>query len=186
MGGIDEMSDAPRTGTPTLFVFGGLPGTGKTELSQALARRLRAVHLRIDTVEQALRDEGHDVTGPEGYVVACQLARDNLRLGLSVVADAVNPIAWTRQSWRQVATDAGVRCCEIEVVCSDEAEHRRRVESRASTVPGLRLPSWQEVLDRDYEPWPEAAIVVDTAGETPGQSQARLARALAELGIPTW
>lgn len=179
------MSDESRTDGPMLFVFGGLPGTGKTELSQDLARRLRAVHLRIDTIEQTLRDQGHDVTGPEGYVVAYRVARDNLQLGLSVVADAVNPIAWTRQAWRQVAAEAGVYCCEIEVVCSDGAEHRRRVESRSSTVPGLRLPTWQEVVDRDYEPWPEAAIVVDTAGETLAQSKTRLARALAELDLPT-
>lgn len=177
------MSDGSRTEDSMLFVFGGLPGVGKTELSQGLARRRRAVHLRVDTIEQTLRDQGQTVTGPEGYVVAYRLARDNLRLGLSVVADAVNPIALTRRAWREVAADAGVRCCEIEVVCSDEAEHRRRVESRASTVPGLRPPAWQEVLEREYEPWPEAAIVVDTAGETPAGSRAALARALAELGI---
>ena len=29
-------------------------------------------------------------------------------------------------AWRQVAEDAGVPCCEIEVVCSDVALHERR------------------------------------------------------------
>ena len=40
----------------SLYVFSGLPGTGKTILSQRLANQIKAVHLRIDTVEQALRD----------------------------------------------------------------------------------------------------------------------------------
>src|ERR1051325_4434191 len=50
-----------------LYIFGGLPGTGKSTLSQHLAREQRAVHLRIDTIEQALREAGCLVNGPEGY-----------------------------------------------------------------------------------------------------------------------
>jgi len=32
-----------------LIAFGGLPGTGKTTVARALARRLEAVHVRLDT-----------------------------------------------------------------------------------------------------------------------------------------
>jgi predicted kinase len=79
-----------------LYIFGGLPASGKTTLSRHLARELRAVHLRIDSIEQALRDVAGRFNGPEGYVVAQRLAADNLRLGLSVVADSVNPLPITR------------------------------------------------------------------------------------------
>ena len=37
-----------------LYIFGGLPGTGKTTLARYLAHHQRAVYLRIDTIEQAL------------------------------------------------------------------------------------------------------------------------------------
>jgi predicted kinase len=112
-----------------LYIFGGFPGTGKSTLSQYLARDRQCVHLRIDTIEHALRQTGSLITGSEGYVVAYHLAADNLRLGLSVVADSVNPLQITRTAWREVALRASVPFVEIEVICSDIAEHQHRVEA---------------------------------------------------------
>ena len=51
----------------TLFIFAGLPGTGKTALSRRLAERVTAAHLRIDTVERALRDLSDLNVEAEGY-----------------------------------------------------------------------------------------------------------------------
>ena len=39
-----------------LIVFSGLPGSGKTTIARELARQLGAVYLRIDVIEQALRE----------------------------------------------------------------------------------------------------------------------------------
>ena len=49
-----------------LIALGGLPGVGKSTLATSLARRIGAVHLRIDTIEQAMRNVGFEVSGPEG------------------------------------------------------------------------------------------------------------------------
>ncbi len=148
-----------------LIILGGLPGAGKTTLSKELARRLSAFHLRIDSIEQAIKNSsaGPVAMDDSGYRVAYALAEDNLRLGRSVIADSVNPIALTRDAWREVAARSGAEAIEIEVVCSDPAEHRRRVEARLSDIPGLRLPSWHDVLAREYEPWDSAELVIDTA-----------------------
>ena len=147
-----------------LIVFGGLPGTGKTTLARELAQRLAAVYLRIDTIEQAIVRSGalSDI-GPVGYLVGYAVAVDNLRLGFTVVADSVNPLAITRDAWVEAAKSTGATVIEIEVICSDLAEHRRRVESRKADISGHKLPSWQDVMDREYEPWTRARIVVDTA-----------------------
>ncbi len=148
-----------------LIALGGLPGVGKSTLATSLARRIGAVHLRIDTIEQAMRNAGLTVSGPEGYLAARDLAEDNLRIGHVVIVDSVNPIAITRDYWHATAARLTVELVEIEVVCSDERRHRQRVESRVTDISGLVLPTWQQVLDRHYEPW-TTAHVVDTAGRT--------------------
>ena len=155
---------------PVLYIFSGLPGSGKTTLSRALARRVGAAHVRIDTIEQALRDVcSVDVQG-EGYELAYRLAADNLRLGISVVADSCNPIELTRRAWEQVATAAGAAYVNVEVLCSEAREHRRRVEARRSGVNGLGLPTWQDVIDRRYENWTVDRIVLETCGRSEQES----------------
>ena len=152
-----------------LIALGGLPGAGKSALARSLARRIGAVHLRIDTIEQAMRNAGFTVSGPEGYLAARDVAADNLRVGRTVIVDSVNPLAVTRAYWREAAARTNVELVEIEVVCSDRGQHRRRVESRVADIPGLVLPTWQQVLDREYEPW-TTAHVIDTAGRTVEES----------------
>ncbi len=149
-----------------LIVFAGLPGTGKTTLSRALAARIGALHLRIDTIEQAIMNSSLAPASVEeaGYMAAYGVARDNLDLGRTVIADSVNPIGLTRDAWLDVARAAGVTAFEVEVICFDPAEHRRRVETRQSDLPGLRLPTWQAVEAREYHAWDRALLVVDTAG----------------------
>ena len=148
---------------PTLYIFSGLPGTGKTTLSQSLARRLSAVHLRIDTIEQGLRDLCAIKVQGEGYRLSYRIAMDNLRLGISVVADSCNPIELTRDEWEQVALEAQVRYLNIEVVCSNKVEHRRRVETRVQSISGLKRTTWEEVEHREYHPWTRDRIVIDTS-----------------------
>ena len=145
-----------------LVALSGLPGVGKTTIARALCRATRAVHLRADSIEQALRNAGWTVES-EGYRVAYAVAEDNLRLGHIVVADCVDPWPLTRNEWRAVAERAGVRIVQVEIVCSDATEHRRRVESRQPDLAGHIVPTWADVVERDYKPWDGERLVIDTA-----------------------
>jgi predicted kinase len=147
------------------IVFAGLPGTGKSTIARALATELGAIWLRIDSIEQAIRAAGV-VAGDmkdAGYRAAYAIAEDNLRLGRTVIGDSVNPWMLTRNAWRDVGRRAGVCAVEIETICSDLKEHRRRIETRSNEMPALGLPTWQDVIDRDYHPWDREHVTIDTA-----------------------
>lgn len=153
-----------------LIVFSGLPGTGKTTLAQALARQTGAVYLRLDVIEQALRNDNVLVAGvgASGYGVANALALSNLQLGHTVVADCVNPVKESREAWQQIAATAGVALLDIQVICSDPHEHQRRVETRTADIAGLAPPTWQSVRAHEYEPWD--VWTLDTALISPAQA----------------
>ena len=173
-------------GQTTLYIFAGLPGSGKTTLSQAFAARICAAHLRIDTLEQALRDLYAVEVQGEGYRLGYRVAGDILRSGVSVAADSCNPIELTRREWEQVALDAGVTYVNVEVVCSDPTEHRRRIETRKPSVLGMRLPTWQDVLNREYDGWSVSRIVLDTANRNPEACVDSLMTDLAVLEAKRW
>ena len=177
-----EMHGHDAGGIPMLIVFGGLPGTGKTTIARALSQRLGATYLRVDTTEQAMRASGmlRDEVGPAGYLVAYDLAKDNLRLGRTVVADSVNPLAITRDAWLAVAEQASVPAVEVEIICSNANEHRQRIETRTTDIANLKLPTWADVRARQYEAWVRPDIIIDTASKLVGAAVEELLMALPE------
>ena len=153
-------------------------GTGKSTLARRLAADRGSVYLRIDTIEQTLRDAGLALREPRRLP-------DRLR------GRSRQSWPWTRCCRRlgQSARDRAQRLARrrgalqrrirrVEVICSDAAEHRSRVEARSSDIPHLRLPTWSDVVQREYEPWDRPHIIIDTSGQSVGQSLAALERSL--------
>jgi len=146
-----------------VIVFGGRPGSGKSSIARAVVKETGALWLRIDSIEQAIRESALTPQSVEdaGYCAAYAVAEDNLRLGRNVIADSVNACALTRNAWRDVGLRSGAQVIEVETVCADAREHRRRIETRESEVPGLALPDWRAVIGRDYERWERERLTID-------------------------
>jgi len=155
---------------PILFIFSGLPGIGKSTLSKLIAKEFSAAYLRIDTVEQGLRDLCNYKVQGEGYRLAYRIAGDNLKLGQNVVSDSCNPINLTRKEWEDVAKEHDCIFINIEILCSNKEEHRKRVETRKNEVKGLKLPTWKEVESREYDSWDCERIIIDTANKSINES----------------
>ena len=154
---------------PVLVALSGLPGVGKTTIARALALASGATLLRIDAIEQAIRAAGGE-PGAGGYAVATRLAAENLTLGRDVIADSVNPLAITREAFASAARQGGGRLIDVEVICADLREHRRRVETRAPDRDDPVPPDWAAVLARGTEPWTEPRVLLDTSRRSVGEA----------------
>jgi predicted kinase len=151
---------------PILYIFSGLPGTGKSTLAKNLINWVKAVYIRIDTIEQGIRDLCQYNVQGEGYRLAYKIAEDNLKLRNNVISDQCNPIKLTREEWNDVAKRNKCKYINIEIICSDKKEHKRRAEKRKNEIENLRLPTWEEIMEREYDTWEEKHIIIDTANRT--------------------
>lgn len=162
----DEIHLQSSKRPPSLIVLAGLPGSGKSTMARLIAMHTGAVWLRVDVLEAAMIAAGISrsfETGLAAYIGVRDQARDHLLLGRWVIVDAVNGVEEARKMWRDLSVELSVNRWVVELVCSDLVEHRRRVESRTSPTPPLPMPTWEEVLCREYVTWKEPVLTVDTA-----------------------
>jgi predicted kinase len=164
-------------------VVGGLLATGKSTVASALIRQTGFAYVRVDRIEQAIIGSAalRPPLGPVGYTVAYEVAAEQVKYGVSVVAECVNPLGVTRDAWRAVAADHGARLLEVELICTDQAVHRERVRTREVDIQGLALPSWQQIVDREYEPWDRDHLVIDTATSPSAAAVAAILAAVSEV-----
>jgi predicted kinase len=183
--------------TVSLTCVGGLPGSGKTTLSRALAARLDAELLSSDEIRAALLPPGGgepdawergryspDATSTV-YDEMLRRAGVALRLGVSVVLDATWRSPRQREAARRVARACGAVMTEIETVVPDEvaatwladrtgSASQATVETRTSMV-GVFAP-WPQALRLDPRCGaPEAATerVRDDVVRSAGQPRRR-------------
>lgn len=161
----------------TFVSLSGLPGVGKSTIAAELARQTGALWLRVDAIEQAMRGSTH---APEdladiGYRALCGAAEGALVQGMDVIGDSVNPIGFTRALYREMSGRAGARHFDVALICADAGEHRARVEARDASAPGLAPPVWAQVTAREWAPFPEADLTLDTSTLTPAEAAAAIA-----------
>jgi AAA domain len=125
-----------------LVLMSGLPGVGKSAIADALGERLPAVVVSVDEIEAAMLRSGIDrpfETGLAAYNAGAAIAEHQLRLGLSVIADAAN--------YLEVGCRSGVPRPKVPGATSRSSRWcaatsvRTARDSRAVAVASSRSPS---------------------------------------------
>jgi predicted kinase len=150
-----------------LVAISGLPGTGKSTVGEAVARRSRAVWLSVDEVEDALLGSGLPsdwTTGVAAYEAVAAAAAENLRLGHVVIVDAVNDSEEARDTWRRAAEEASAPLVFVLLVPPQEREHQLRLQRRTRRLSYQSEPTWEHVQARaqEYESWRDPPVSIDS------------------------
>ncbi len=150
-----------------LIAMAGLPGSGKSAVAGEIARALGCAVLSVDPIEAAMWRAGVERDQPTGlaaYVIAEDLAREQLLVGNDAIVDAVNDVEPARDQWRSLAASLGQPLAFVEVICSDEQVHRRRLAGRQRGIEGFPEPTWESVLERrsGFTSWTDDRIRVDS------------------------
>ena len=134
----------------SVIAFTGFPGTGKSTLAEALATETGAPAFAGDWLLGALRPHGV-LTGLSRpaflamyYDLLETLIKRQLMLGQSAIVDGlIDDVVAER--WQKTAAEYDARLDVIMCVCTDEVEHRRRLEGRTRGIPGWHEVGWDHV-----------------------------------------
>ena len=171
--------------SPQLIVMSGLPGSGKSTIAERLAQRLALPIFSVDPIESAIVRAGIPrsfATGVAAYVVAEALAGEQLKLGNSVIIDAVNAEEEGKDVWRELARKHGLELTVLLVVVSDRALHRQRIESRVRGLHGFDEVTWEVVEAREqaFTAWKEPTLTLDASRDV----ETNVEDALRFIGAP--
>lgn len=152
-----------------IIVISGLPGSGKSTLAESLSKKLQFPIFSVDPIESSIIKSGIErsfETGLAAYIVAKTLAFEQLKLGMSVIIDAVSPVKEARDMWHDLASEYNADLFIIECIL-DETVHKKRLESRVRNLHGIPEVTWTDVENRrkEYLTWDEPRLIIDTSDE---------------------
>jgi predicted kinase len=152
---------------PTLVIFSGLPGTGKSSLAERLAGELHWPLLRIDDMAACMpaeMDHSKPAFWDQSIAALLLLAKTQLELGTSVIADSIF-MNLDRYHARAIARETSTRFVPVHTFVSDEAEWEKRVRARSEGSNRAEgAATWEQVLaqKKSFRPWEEGtALFVD-------------------------
>lgn len=154
----------PARNRAVLVVVCGLPGAGKTTVSEAIADRLEATRLRTDVVRKDLLDDP-EYTPEETrrvYAVLLERARETVATDGAVILDGTFKRRYRRDDARATARSLGVPFRLVKVTC-EEPVVRERIAGREGDASDADFEIHQ--LHREqFEPIEGERIVVDNSG----------------------
>lgn len=147
---------------PKLIIISGLPGTGKTRLSQALASHFQIPLFSKDRLQSRLRAQNLASRNTvDGYLLILDLAEQQLSLGVSAILDGVFPLNGFRQHAAEMAQRHHASFRPTHCLCSDLALWQKRLKTREQNIPDWTPVGWDEVqrLQPEYLPWEKSTTL---------------------------
>ena len=148
---------------PTLVIFSGLPGTGKSTLADRLARELRWPLLRVDDVAGNVPPDADYHFWDEKVLVLLAIAEEQLKLGVNVIADSVFMGA-DRLHAQEIAQKHGAIFRPVYCFVSNETLWEKRVNERVNILEHSGVATWAQIQHQRqwFAPWdPGTSLFVD-------------------------
>ena len=147
-----------------LVIFSGLPGTGKSTLSEELARELRWPLLCIDDVIGEMPENAGIPFWDSQVAILLDLVETQLKLGLNVIVDSVF-MNMDRHHAQELAHKYQARFLPIHVFVSDENVWRERVTARFNELDNPDVATWERIQRQreGFREWePGTALFIDS------------------------
>lgn len=135
----------------TVYIFRGKAATGKTTLSNMLAKELLIPIMRIDDIVDALKTtESIDkdlINNRVCYNILCKIIKTNLDLGVHIILDIGLADKNNFKKFSERLNYHSNRILGFLIVCNDENEWRRRHEERLiNPSPNQNFKSFENVV----------------------------------------
>ena len=149
---------------PTLLVYCGLPGVGKSMASAYTADRFPATRYRSDEIRKELFSDPSYTTAESDatYAELLERARTDLEDGSNVVLDATFRSKARRDRAATVAGEVGADATFVHVTCSLEVVEERLAE-RTDTISDAEFEQHLQ-LRESFDPLEREHVVIDNSG----------------------
>jgi predicted kinase len=143
-----------QTSQPTLVIFSGLPGTGKSTLADRLARERRWPLLRIDDVAGKVPMDADYHFWDEKILVLLTIVEEQLKLGVSVIADSVF-MGTDRIHAQEISQAHEAIFRPVYCFVSDEKLWEQRVNERIDIAQDVDVADWGQIQHQRqwFAPW---------------------------------
>ncbi|MCB9356565.1 MAG: ATP-binding protein [Lewinellaceae bacterium] len=149
-----------------LILIAGLPGSGKTTIADAYARKYKAVHFNSDRIRREMNLRG--AYSPEDkqrvYDNLLERAGNALRAGETVIVDSTFFRKSIRQPYIELAAGLGVRLVWVLATATESVLRARVARPRTDSEADEKV---FEQIQTQFEPLDPPFLSVDTSTGSP-------------------